>query len=267
MFSSIGRFFRAIGYLFTGQIDKAYKSLLSKIVVVQATYDNVIQEKKNRVNEYTNAISAMVAEKAKKELRRDELKSEIEYQERLKAGALALAKQVAVQFNNDAAQLATNADYIRCQGAFRVFSSTIDEKVKSFTGVTKDLTTLETNLIGHKTQIQTLMRDLEKIKTEKGSAVADLISAQEAKKINQLISGISEDKSAKDLEAVRNVVNEAKAQASVASELSGLDVKRAESEFLEYATSSQADDEFNRLIGVTKQSVSTPVVDTTKIAE
>jgi hypothetical protein len=112
------------------------------------------------------------------------------------------------------------------------------------------------------------MRDLEKIKDEKGESVADIISAQEEKKVNQLLAGISEDKTDKDLEAMRDVRRKAKAEARANRELSGLDAKAAESEFLEYATTSVVDDEFDKLIGITKDApVSTPVVDTTKISE
>ena len=46
MFKAIGRYFRALGYLFTGQIDSARKVLNQNPAVVQATFDRIIEEKK-----------------------------------------------------------------------------------------------------------------------------------------------------------------------------------------------------------------------------
>jgi phage shock protein A len=268
MFGAIGRLFRAIGYLFTGRVDKAYQALLGNTLVVQATYDNVISQKKTRINEYQSAIAAMIVNEEKKKIRLGELTSEIQKLEKLKSGALAKAKQIAEKYGNDGEKAKLDPEYIKCQGAYRDFSSSLVEKEKHVSELESDISNIIQNLNQHKVSIQSLMRDLEKIKDEKGEAVADIISAQEEKKIAQLVSGISEDSTDKDLEALRDVRNRAKAEARSSRELAGLDAKRAEDEFLEYATTSVVDDEFDKLIGITKQNdVDAPVVDGTKITE
>lgn len=268
MFAAIGRLFRAIGYLFTGRVDKSYEALLGNTLVIKATYDNVITQKKNRINEYSGAIALMIANDEKKKIRLGELTAEIEKLEKLKSGALAKAKQVAANYANDPEKAKLDPEYIKCQGAHRDFSSSLAEKEKHVLELEADIAENSQKLNQHKVSIQSLMRDLQKIKDEKGEAVADIISAQEEKKISQLVSGISEDSTDKDLEALRDVRNRAKAEARSSRELSGLDAKRAENEFLEYATTSVADDEFDKLIGLTKESnVDAPVVDGTKITE
>ncbi|MEZ6074713.1 MAG: hypothetical protein R3C56_03275 [Pirellulaceae bacterium] len=50
-------------------------------------------------------------------------------------------------------------------------------------------------------------------------------------------------------------------------ELAGLDSKRAEDEFLEYAQTNESDDEFDALIGLSQKESSTPAVQETKIPE
>jgi hypothetical protein len=50
--------------------------------------------------------------------------------------------------------------------------------------------------------------------------------------------------------------NKASANARVSRELAGMDAKRAENEFMEYAEKSAADDEFDALIGLSKESKS-----------
>lgn len=267
MFAAIGRIFRSLGFLLTGRFNKAYKSLLNKTVVVEATYENVIAEKKKRITEYTNAVATMITNDERKKLRKNELVKDVEELVRLQAGALAKGKKRAEALGGDPEVCAKDPEFIHCQTAHRDFASTLKEKQKSLEEVSKDLADISKTLNQHKASIESLMRDLEKIKEEKGTAVADLISAQEEKKLAQLFAGISEDKTAKDLEDVRNVINETKAAARVTREISGMDSKRSENEFLAYAVASEADDEFSRLVGLTKDKVSTPVVDTTKIAE
>ena len=51
MWNALGRYFTAIGYLFTGRIDKARQALETDPNVVRATYDDVIREKKGRIQE------------------------------------------------------------------------------------------------------------------------------------------------------------------------------------------------------------------------
>lgn len=268
MFGAIGRIFRGIGYWFTGWLNLGYTSMLGNTQVVEATYAQVITDKKNRINEYMTAIGTMVANEEKKKIRLQQLKEETEKLSRLQSGALAKAKARTEVLGKDQAVLSKDPEFLKCQGAHRDFTSTLAEKTKAMEGLEKDLSDITKNVASHKVSIETLMRDLDKIKDEKGSAVADLISAVEEKKISQLLAGISEDKTAKDLEAVRNKVNEAKASAKVSRELSGLDARRSEDEFLAYAESSVADDEFAQLLGITKETkVSTPVVDTSKISE
>ena len=55
MFRAIGRYFRALGYLLTGRVDQARRAVSTNPAVVQATFDNIIQEKKKRLSQYKDA--------------------------------------------------------------------------------------------------------------------------------------------------------------------------------------------------------------------
>ena len=96
------------------------------------------------------------------------------------------------------------------------------------------------------------MRELEKLKEEKHDAVADVLSAKEEKQIADMVNGITNDKTAADLQRLRELRQKAAASARVSREVAGLDSKRAESEFLEYAQQVATDDEFDALIGLSK---------------
>ena len=78
MFRAIGRFFRAIGYMFTGKVNSAADSMSNNPTVISATFDKIIQEKKKRLNEYKDAISAMIAQEESKKDKLASLTDEIQ---------------------------------------------------------------------------------------------------------------------------------------------------------------------------------------------
>ena len=116
-----------------------------------------------------------------------------------------------------------------------------------------EILAISQNVAGHKTQLESLLRELEKLKEEKHATVADLITAKEEKEIADMITGISNDRTAEELQELRDIRDQAKATARVSREMAGTDVDRSEAEFLEYAEQSVADDEFDALIGLSQE--------------
>ena len=102
MFRAIGRYFRAVFYLLTFRIDKASETLRLNPGVMSANYDRIIQEKRARINQYKDAISAMIAQEETKKEKLRTLTEEIGKLEKLRAGAAAKAKKVAEQYQGDA---------------------------------------------------------------------------------------------------------------------------------------------------------------------
>jgi hypothetical protein len=81
-----------------------------------------------------------------------------------------------------------------------------------------------------------------------------MITAKEEKELADMITGISMDRSSQELQEMRDLRARAKGVARVSRETAGMDVKRAEEEFLEYATASAVDNEFDALIGLTQEA-------------
>jgi hypothetical protein len=171
----------------------------------------------------------------------------------MKAGAATMAKKVVAKHNGDIEAVKQDAEYTRCQTAFKDFSATLAEKEQRVADLEADIEMLSQNVGNHKIQIQGLLRDLEKIKEEKHDAVADVISAREEQKIADMVAGISEDRTAQELIELRDIRRQTKAKARMSREMSGLDAKRDETEFLAYATEGAATDEFDALIGLAQQ--------------
>lgn len=256
MFSAIGKYIRAVWYLMTFRVDKASETLRMNPGVISANYDRIIKEKKGRLTQYKDAISAMVAQEETKKQKLKTLTEEIQRLEKLKEGAAAKAKKIAAKHDGDPVATKNDPEYLRCQTAFRDFSSTLDEKEARANELESDLEELVKNVSGHQAQIQSLMRDLDKLKEEKHEAVADVLSAREEEQIADMMTGLSNDRTSEELSELRELRQKAKAKARVGRELAGLDTQRAEDDFLEYASSSEAADEFDALIGLSESTES-----------
>lgn len=268
MFKAIGKYTRAVWYLLTFRINKASETLRMNPGVVSANYDRIIEEKRGRINQYKDAISAMIAQEESKKQKLKGVTEEIERLEKLKSGAAAKAQQVAARHNGDPEATRNDPEYQKCQAAFKDFSSTLAEKQTRVGELEADLEALMENVNRHKVQIQSQMRELEKLGEEKHDAVATILSAKEEKEIADLMSGISQDQTGEELRELRELRNKASAGARVSRELAGLDTKQAENEFMEYASASQANDEFDALIGIAnKPTAESPVAEKTRIPE
>ena len=234
----------------TFRVDKASETLRMNPGVISANYDRILQEKKARLNQYKDAISAMVAQEETKKQKLKAVNEEIERLQKLRSGAAAKAKQIAAKHGHDPEATKNDPDYLRCQTAFQDFTSTLDEKQERAFELEGDLEILVKNVSGHQTQIQSLMRDLDKLKEEKHEAVADVLSAREEEQIADMMTGLSNDRTSEELRELRELRQKAGAKARVSRELAGLDTKRAEADFMEFAQNSEANDEFDALIGL-----------------
>lgn len=267
MFKAVGKYFRAVWYLMTFRVDKASETLRMNPGVVSANYDRIIEEKRQRLNQYKDAVSAMIAQEESKKEKLRAVTEEIGKLEKLRAGAAAKAKKLVEQYGGDPEAVKRDPEYIKCQSAFKDFSSTLAEKQHRATEIDDDLKQLVANVAGHKTQIQSLMRDLDKLKEEKHDAVADILSASEERQIADMMTGLSNDRTSEELRELRDLRSKSAANARVSRELAGMDTKRAEAEFMEYAQSTEADDEFDALIGLAKKETPAPAQQESKIPE
>lgn len=250
MFKAIWRFLRAIGYRISGGVDQMAKGVAQTPEAIQATFEKVIADKRDNINKYKDVVAGMIALEEKKHGELVTLTQEIEKLEKLKAGAAAKAKQVVDRLNGDATAAKMDPEFIKCQGAFKDFSSTLQEKSARASQLDTELAGIASNISRHKATLQGLLRDIDKLKEEKHETVAEVISAKEEKEIADMLNGISQDRSSEELQRLREMRQTAKAGAKVSRELAGLDTKKEEADFLAYAEASVASDEFDQLIGL-----------------
>ena len=140
------------------------------------------------------AVAGMISQEEKKKSQVKSLTEEVKKLESLKAGSAAMARKLVAKYNGDVEAVKQDAEYTRCQTAFRDFSTTLAEKEQRIVDLEGDLETLAKSIGGHKIQIQGLLRELDKIREEKHDAVADVISAREEQQIADMVAGISADR-------------------------------------------------------------------------
>lgn len=267
MLRAVGRYFRAFGYFITGRVDAARRTLSKNPHVIQATFDRVIEEKKRRIQQYKDAVAKMIAQQEKKVSRVKSLTEEVNKLEQLKQGAAVKAKSVVQQLQTQGIGLEDikqREDYLKCMTAFNDFTATSNEKNKRIGELEEDVRHLDESVKGHKVQLQGLLREIDQIKQEAAETVADMITAREEKEIADMVSGISDDRTSRELEELRDLRDQSKAESRISHELAGTDTKATEQEFLEYARQHVATDEFERLIGLADQVDANTPVDASK---
>ena len=261
MFGAIGRWIKAVGYLLTGQIDSARRVLDTNPHVVRAKYDTVIRDKVNQIHIYKQAVAGLIAQQENKIGKVKALTEEVQKLERLKAGALAKAKQTVDKLTaagKSKEEIHTDEDYKKCLVAFNDFSSTLKEKQDHIAENERDIEGYRKSIGEHKVQLQQLLRDLEKLKAESADTVADIITAKQEKDIADILSGIAKDGSAQELQSLRQLRQEIKAEARISKEMAGTDTLAQEAEFLDYARKSTANDDFDALLGLAGTAEAAP---------
>ena len=253
MFGAIGRWFKAVWYKITGQIDQARRGLDTDPHVMRAKFDDIIKGKVNQIHTYKQAVATLIAQQEKKMAKVKSLTEEVRKLENLKAGALAMAKQAVAKLQGEGKtkeELHADPDYKKCLTAYNDFAATLTEKQDHIKDLENDIGEYDGSIANHKINLQQLQRDIEKLKSEAADAVADVITAKEERDLSDMLNGISKDGMAKELQDMRDLRHEMRAEARVSREMAGTDSKQQEAQFLEYARSNTSTDEFDALLGM-----------------
>ena len=253
MFGAIGRWFKAVWYKLTGAMDQARRGLDTDPHVMRAKFDEIIKDKVNQIHTYKQAVATLIAQQEKKMAKVKSLTNEMQKLENLKAGALAMAKQAVAKLQGEGKTnevVHADPDYKKCLTAYNDFAATLTEKQDHIKDLEGDIGEYDGSIANHKINLQQLQRDIEKLKSEAADAVADVITSKEETELADMINGISKDGMGKELQNLRDLRHEMRAEARISREMAGTDTKVQEAEFLEYARSNTATDEFDALLGM-----------------
>ena len=254
---AIWRYVKSFLYLITGQIDKSRRVLDSNPNVMRAKFDDFIKGKVEQIHTYKQAVATLIAQQEKKMAKVKSLTEEVKKLENLKAGALAMARKSVAKLEGEGKtkeQIHADPEYKKCLTAYNDFAATLTEKQDHIKDLEGDVSEYDGSIANHKINLQQLQRDIEKLKSEAADAVADVITAKEERDLSDMLNGISKDGMAKELQDMRDLRHEMRAEARVSREMAGTDSKAQEAQFLEYARSTTATDEFDALLGMAEGS-------------
>jgi chromosome segregation ATPase len=264
------RLLRALWNKIMGVFGGVAESIEEDPDVIAATYDASIKQSKNRVAATRSVIAKLMSIQEKRRAALNNLTASIDKLNKIKAGATAEAKSVVQRMQAQGAtpdQIKANSDIIAARAAVANAESQIAKKLTESSQKEEEIRSLEAKLNGLKADLQSMEKNASNLSQEKESAIADVITAKEMAKVNDLISGVSQEATDVALERAReatmNVVNKAK----LASEMAGLDANRQDDKYIYAAEQAQSDSEFDALIGLeTKVSSETPL-DAAKLPE
>ena len=250
---AIWRYVKSFLYLITGQIDKSRRALDSNPNVMKAKFNDIIKSKVDQIHTYKQAVATLIAQQEKKMAKVKALTQDVRKLENLKAGALAMAKQTVAKLQGEGKtkeEVHADPEYKKCLTAYNDFAATLIEKQDHIKDLEGDIGEYDGSIANHKINLQQLQRDIEKLKSEAADAVADVITSKEERDLADMLNGISKDGMGKELQDMRDLRHEMRAEARVSREMAGTESKVQEAKFLEYARSNTGTDVFDSLLGM-----------------
>lgn len=257
-------FWRWVGTVFSkgeGAIDEASDKMMTDHHVMGAKYSEVIRKKKERFHQLKDAIAALMHSLAASEEKLKGINSEIVEMELDLEGAKAAAKTRAAKLQKagkSREEILEDSEFREAQEYHADTQGTLEERRLRASELQERIDELDTTIDEHKLSLRDMARELEKLGTEKSDAIADVISNREIEEVNNMLAGVGEDATSKDLEALRMARGKSKAKATIAKELGGTDARAQRAKFRAAAREKQARDSFANLIDLADETESKP---------
>jgi phage shock protein A len=200
------------------------------------------------------------------------LHAEIEKLGKVKAGAGVAAQKRAQELQAagvDPQKILSDPAIIKHQAAFNDAGSTLKAKEEEIRGLEAQLAERNKQIASYQAELQQMQRNVVNLRQEKHSALADTAIAKQQEAISNMLAGISEDTTDRDLQAAREARTKAQNRAKISADLAGNDAKLAENEYLDYADKVAQDSEFTSLLnldsGKKETAAPTPVMEPAKL--
>lgn len=247
------RYLRALWLFMTGRFAAAAEVLQQNRYVMEATYDASIKKTEERYHALKDALANEIRIEESKKNKIVALSKECEALSETKEGSAAKGRahaQALVAHGTSTDQIKVDSEVVRCKTRYEEVVSTLSQKETEIHRLEDEIKQKRATIEKHKTDLQAIQRNRSALEQEKGEAVADVAAAREEEETNNMLSGMAQDSTDKDLAAARKARENAKARAKVSSELAGADATRTDDEFRQFAKSSKSSSEFDALLGL-----------------
>ncbi|KAB8040009.1 hypothetical protein GCL60_07020 [Silvanigrella paludirubra] len=206
-FNSLGRFFSSVFGLAEGKTQRMTdKMVTSNADAIRSQFRKTKEDWSKDYQEMREAVAELIRIR---EMKSDEVKKISKESEELQqkmAGAIELYKKNPDErYKSAYAQLADKSE--KNEQRVKELEAEIDEQQQA--------------IERYKVRLLELQTQIDSLNKEEAETVADIISSQKIKELNDRLSGLSVDSSSKNLEAIRNARQKSKAVAKLSTELTG----------------------------------------------
>jgi DNA repair exonuclease SbcCD ATPase subunit len=253
LFGAIGKMFRAMLYTLAGDVSKWSEVWETNPGYVRAEYEEIVKDHMKSINETTDAVAGIMEINTQKQHNLETINKQCEDLKRKQLGAQAKAKKQVEKLQAEGksmAEIQADPDVLKCSGFYEDFTSSLANKEEEAQRLESEIEKHEADLSKYKNQLSRMHAELKRIKQEKHETIADLEIAKQEEKVNQAILGVSESKTEERRQRIQELRRKRRAKADITAEMAGLETEDAEQEFLDYATTSEAQSDFFGSIGI-----------------
>lgn len=246
--SDIGNFFgsifRAIGRIFrvgAGRIDNASDSSLAQSPdAIKATFRLTKEKWIKEYKELESGVAQIILIREQRATELEKIKEKMEKLEERMEGALALAEREPDK------QQAHGEAYTRFQKEHADSSARAEE-------LEKEVAALTARADEYKTQLTRFERDIRGLDEKQARAVADIISSQSIVRLNDQLKGFATDRFSKDLQAIEDHRQKARAQAKLSTEMAGVASAKQDTDYEIAGKDSVGESDFAKKLAERKQ--------------
>ncbi len=207
LFDSLGRFFSSIFGLAQGKTERVTDKLVtSSADSIRSQFRKTKEDWSKDYQEMREAVAELIRIREMKAEEVKKISKENEELQQKMAGAIELYKKNPDErYKTAYAQLAEKSD--KNEVRIKELENEIDEQQQA--------------IERYKVRLIELQNQIDSLNKEEAETVADIISSQKIKELNDRLTGLSVDSSSKNLEAIRNARQKSKAVAKLSTELTG----------------------------------------------
>jgi hypothetical protein len=253
MFRAIAKYLRAAFLFLTGKIDAFRKRMYRNPNVMRAGYDQVIEDKEQMFIQFKDNLGDQVRRHEEKIDKLKKLTEEIQELEKHRQGSAYMAKERVAKLKAEGktdAEIEDDEEYKFCFEHFNRCVTSLEEKQIRIHELEEDIQGYSDRIASTERQLKTLNIELSQLKDEADDAVTDVLTDNQEQRRADVITGVSQEANDKLLKDMREARRKSSADAKVAMKLADMDTKQQQADFLEYAKSGVARQEFKSIVGL-----------------
>ena len=202
---------------------------------IKSTYASAIAEATKRYQEMKQGLGMIIQQKTRLQNQHDKIDEELEKLHIKLDGAIQAAEH--------------DADDTQARKDGQRFLSRIKELEEKKKSTISQIEGMVGKLVEYKNRLSEMHAEVDKLKVERGEMVAEFMTAQHALRLEEQLSGLPTESSIDEaVVAIREKVENMKAQVQVASEMRGASTVEGDKRYEELGEFSRTETQFDELL-------------------